>query len=476
MDIRYSLILGEAPRYSDQEHQFIVKVMAYNQSESPERFVTDYIGGQSRQLDLMSDIFAGDDVAKKISKDRIEKLLTKEIKTLVKNVSFEKDMSPKDANAEIDELLSENETDKFDKKVERLFNDQYKEYHNLDQHYFIEHIISRLGLKSMGAIKAVLFDQKQKFADKMNDFANGGAISKEDREIITNCFNRLDEGNKQELKSLLEKNDFDIDGNLDEFLNFKRALYKKSELSRPRPDRVMKPNEAIARAGVDLLRDEMQYKYFKQTGNAGIFFSDKEKEQIKDMSNDEILNKHANFAWQYHRDAYIIGERMKEFGKDATGLGVFVSKLNERPYKLVMKNQDIIRMYFDILKTNFNKFNIQESKELTRFAASLATYSNDPRIKQQIRDTFGVKPFVYDPYQKNQDTYKKEQTKKRLEKAAERIEKGDYISGAVIANEMADIESKYAVKPTKETTKKIKSNHGLSEAQKKILQRYKVRH
>ena len=136
---------------------------------------------------------------------------------------------------------------------------------------------------------------------------------------------------------------------------------------------------------------------------------------------------------------------------------------------------EINQMYFDILKANFNKFNIQESQELTRFAASLATYSNDPRIKQQIRDTFGIKPYVYDPYQKSQDTYKKEQTKKRLKNAAKRIEQGDYVSGVVIANEMAEIESEYAVKPTSKTTKKIKAKHELSETQKKILARYKER-
>ncbi len=472
MDIRYSLKKLEAPAMSYMERKYIIKVIAYNQSRYREQFL--FSGADD--LDLMSGIWSDNQLTQKLSQERIEKILNKEITSLVKTVSFKKDMSPKDANAMIEDLLNEAETDKFDKKVERLFNDRYKEYHAMEQYHFIEVMKGGLSDKSVGAIKAVLFNQKQKAADKMKDFVKGGAIDKENREVITSCFNKLDEENKENFTSLLEKNDFDIRGNYDEFLEFTSSLWKKVELSRPHPDRVIKPSEAIARVAVDLLRDELQYKYFKQTGNTGIFFSDKEKEQIQNMSNNDILDKHSDFAWQYHRDAYIIGEHIKRFGKDATALGAFVSKFDDYAYQVAMKNQDIIRMYFDILKTNFNKFNIQESKELTRFAASLAEYSKDNRIAQQIRDTFGIKPFVYDPYQKNQDTYKKEQTKKRLEKAAKRIEKGDYISGAVIANEMADIESKYAVKPTKETTKKIKSNHGLSEAQKKILQKYKGRY
>lgn len=475
MDIRYSLILNEATRYSDQAPQFFVGVMAYTQSNSPEQFVIR--DEASKLLNLTSDVFSGDKVVKKLSQKNIENLFAKEINALVKSVSFEKNMSPKEANAEIDELLSETQTHDFDKKVEKLFGDQYKQYHILDQHYLVQNIIPRLRVATKGAIKDILSIQKQKPVDKMMDFVKGGAISKEDREVIIDCFNKLDEKNKEELLSVLEKIDFDIYGNLDEINSFENAIYKKSESVRPHPDRVIKPTEAVARAAVDLLRDALQYKYFKQTGNAEIFFSDKEKQQIKNMSNDEILNKHAQFAWQYHRDAYVIGERIKDFGNDATALGVFVSKFNDRDIygHVIMKNQDIIKMYFDILKTNFNKFNIQESQELTRFAASLATYSNDPRIKQQIRDTFGIKTYVYDPYQKSQDTYKKEQTKKRLKNAAKRIEQGDNVSGVVIANEIAEIESEYAVKPTPKTTKTIKAKHKLSETQKEILARYKER-
>ncbi|MCR4917891.1 MAG: hypothetical protein K5912_03020 [Alphaproteobacteria bacterium] len=472
MEIKYLL---------EHDYNDTAFVMAYNVSENPDdRFQVKWA---ENKLDLMRDIRQrGTENNKKQDKlysyARIGKIITEEIKNLTKFVPFEKNMSACDANALIDELLDDAlpETKKIDTAVEKAFKLQNKELHMQYQNYLFERTGETLADLSKAEILKIVYDIKPKLKDAIkikfdSVFGKTSWISEEQKNQAKTNIKGMDTETKKNLISLLEKTNFNIRANYGDFVNIRHKRFDETMKIDPVSSANINPKDAISRVANELLRDAIQYEYFKKTNNPEIFFSNKKLTEIPKLSNDDILEKHAKAGIQYHKDAYVLGERIKELGNDGAAVGVFVSEIKNASGK-TMPNQDIIKMYFDILKTNFNKFNIQESEKLQDFANFLANKSKDTRIAQQIRDTFGIKPEVYTPFRTAQDEVKKKESIKRLKETANRIENGDYVSGAVIANKTADLVNEYSVIPTKETYKKIKKQTELSAIQKKILQKH----
>ena len=410
--------------------------------------------------------------------DEQQKQIKSDIANTVKNISFSKDMSVKAANELIDSVCRKfnHRINNVDAGVENIFK-QLEQYKRLfEQYVYLEMFVSNANDISSGALKEILGVQKQNPFKKAQEFIRyGNSNYKKEVEY----FSKLDARFKKFVKHFLGTHDYDIRGSWSKWIEVQSELFREINSLDPNGKNIIEPDIVISRIEHDLLRDELQYKYFKQTGNSEIFLSAKEKEHLGQLSDKDLLEKFGRFGLLYHKDAYVIGERMKKIGKNIKALDAFCDNLVTTSDN-TMPNQDVIKMYFEIMKQYSNKFiikNFEKYAGLRRFIIRLYNNCESKNIKQQMQESFGKKvvtnmgKYVLDEEAREA----KNRIKNNLYRASERLQKGEVVSGSVIATDIADLISDYDVKLTDQTAKKVMSKKRLSNIQKNVLNSYKTR-
>lgn len=410
--------------------------------------------------------------------DEQKKQIKNDIAGIVKNVSFSKGMSVKAANELINDVCHKfnHRINNVDTGVENIFKQQDKYGHIYEQFMLLEFFMTRAHWVSPEALKEILGVQKQNPFKKAIEFIKQ---NNNNRKEAMEYFPKLDARFKQIVKHFAKEHGYNISDSWIEWVNLQSNIWREIVSANPNGKNIIEPGIVISRVEHDLLRDELQYKYFKQTGNPGIFLSAQEKERLGQLSDNDLLEKFGRFGLLYHKDAYVIGERMKNIGKDIKALDVFCSNLIKISDD-TMPNQDVIKMYFEIMKQYSNKFIVKDFEKysgLQRFVKRLYAYCESKNIKQQMSDSFGKKVVAnmgkYALEQEEKEA--KNRIKNNLRQASERLQKGEIVSGAVIATDIADLILDYDVKQTDKTAKKVMSKKRLSNVQKNVLNRYKTR-
>ena len=162
-------------------------------------------------------------------------------------------------------------------------------------------------------------------------------------------------------------------------------------------------------------------------------------------------------------------QRIEKIAQEKRDITPFMKRLIEKGNPEYYSNQDIIRLFFNSIKNNYNKF--KKNRYVDYFMGYLYDAARNKDLKTQIAETFGLKDRYNGVISHREKRKKKEE---KLIKAAERIKSGGARSGVVIADNIARLYNEYDVASVDrdKTVEKIKAKKSLSKAQQQIVDRY----
>lgn len=373
-------------------------------------------------------------------------------------VSFRADESPEDARKKIEKFIDgKNQYRAFDASVAADINaneDFYLQMQNAE--YYHQALLALSKLEPAG-VHAILTDGKYPFSAAAHDFARGIShkqIRADIKKLPAPVVRRMREFASQRNWIL----SFDA-------IKTESRDYTDSVLrSRPKIDHSSKRvDNIIARAVDDMLRDALEYKYYKKTGNMGIFMSPHGQKMADEMSDTELLGVVGWNAMQNYGNALQVIRRMERIIAANRDITPFMTELN-KTLGDGYANQEIIRMMYNTLSPHYNKF--KNNKKVSEFVSRLRYYVKDSRLATQMAETFGLK----DAPKPNKDKVRAE-----LVAAAARIATGDNVSGVVVLDNELKMARDFAVIPTPETYGRIKKSIKPTAVQAEIVKRFAPR-
>lgn len=355
----------------------------------------------------------------------------------------------------------------FDKTVEKQIQKEKDFWQNvrvLDNYYAITQKMSRF---TPVGIEAMLTGKKYPLATSIHDFFRGM-----DRKDMQDAINALPTDKRKELLKFAKEQNFDIPHQ-----NWKEHGYKKTiangEFEKRDNDFAEFSRKNLfnseMRLAVSALIDRLKYEYYKKTNNMDVFFTKQEYAEINRMSDIDIVNIYGAGATQFFENALVIMQRIEKIAQEKRDITPFMKRLIEKDNPEYYSNQDIIRLFFNSIKNNYNKF--KKNRYVDYFMGYLYDAARNKDLKTQIAETFGLKDRYNGVISHREKRKKKEE---KLIKAAERIKSGGARSGVVIADNIARLYNEYDVASVDrdKTVEKIKAKKSLSKAQQQIVDRY----
>lgn len=355
----------------------------------------------------------------------------------------------------------------FDKAIEKQIQKEKDFWQNvrmLDEYYAITQMMSRF---TPIGIEAMLTGKKYPFATSIHDFLRGV-----DRKEIQDAINALPADKRKDLLKFAQERNFDIPHQTWKEHGRQKALDSKGFETR-NDDLVQFSRKNLfnseMRLAVSALIDLLKYEYYKKTNNMDVFFTKQEYAKINSMSDIDIAKAYGTGATQFFENALVIMQRIEKITQEKRDITPFMKKLLERSKPEYYSNQDIIRLFYNTIKNNHNKF--KKNRYIDYFMAYLHNAARSKDLKTQIADTFGLEGRFSSAMDYREKRKKKEE---KLIKAAERIKSGNVRSGVVIADDIARLYNEYEVAPVdkKKTVKKLQAKKPLSKAQQQIVDRY----
>ncbi len=370
-------------------------------------------------------------------------------------VSFRADESPASAREKIKNFIdSKNQYVAFDASICNDINARENYRQQLVNAEYYKRALLALSKFEPAGVQAILTGAKYPFSMVAHDFARGIShkqIKQDIAKLPIPVVKRLREFAAQR-NYILSLDACNTEGR--DYIDSVARKYPKIDLS---PERV---DDIIARAVDDMLRDALEYKYYKRTGNMEIFVGPNGQKTADALSDKGLLDVVGWNVMQNYGNALQVARRMKMIIAAERDITPFITELNKMLGDGYV-NQDIIRIMFDTLSPHYNKF--KHNKKVSEFIGRLHFYAKDARLATHIAQTFGLK-----------DAAKPNKTDAhlRLKEAATRIASGDNISGVVIVDRELQMARDFAVKPTPETFDRIKKSIKPTAVQQKILQKY----
>lgn len=370
-------------------------------------------------------------------------------------VSFRADETPGAAHEKIRKFIdSKNQYDAFDVSVVTDINAS-ENYHQqlVNAEYYKRALLALTRFEPVG-VQAILTGTKYPFSAAAHDFARGIShkqIKQDIAKLPAPLVKRMREFASQRNYVL----SFDAcNTEAHDYINSVARKYPKIDHSPERVDNI------IARAVDDMLRDALEYKYYKRTGNMGIFISTTTQKHADVLSDKDLLDIIGWNAMQNYGSALQVVRRMKQIIASERDITPFMTELN-KTLGDGYANQEIIRMMFETLSPHYNKF--KHNKKVSEFIQRLHGLVKDARLAQHMAETFGLK---------EAPKPNKDKARARLLAAADRIVSGDNVSGVVVVDRELQLARDFAVKPTPETYGKIKKSIKPTAVQAEILKKY----
>lgn len=357
----------------------------------------------------------------------------------------------------------------FDKTVEKQIQKEKDYWQNariMDAYYDITQTMSRF---TPVGIEAMLTGKKYPLATSIHDFLRGV-----DRTEIQDAINALPADKRKELLKFAKEQNFDIPHQ-----TWREHGWQKIHNSNAYETRAVDLVEfsrknlfnSEMRLAVSALIDRLKYEYYKKTNNMEVFFTKQEYAKINSMSDIDVAKTYGTWATQFFENALVIMQRIEKIAQEKRDITPFMKELYDisYPHREYYCNQDIIRLFYNTLKNNYNKF--KKNRYVDYFMGYLHDAARNKDLKTQIADTFGLEGSFSRAMNYREKLKKKEE---KLIKAAERIKSGNVRSGVVIADDIARLYNEYDVVPVdkKKTVKKIQAKKSLSKAQQQIVDRY----
>lgn len=372
-------------------------------------------------------------------------------------ISFRADESPEDARKKIDAFIdSKNQYRAFDASISNDINVYEKFYLGLQDSELYSQVLMALTRLEPVGVHAILTGGKYPFSAAAHDFAHGISHVPVKRNI-----EKLPKPLIGRLKAFAAQRNYVLsaDACRTEVRNYKDDLLR----TRPKVDRSPERIENItARAVDDMLRDALEYKYYKKTGNMGIFISSQVQRLIDQAPDSKMLNDYG-LGWsamQNYGAALQVVRRMEKIIAADRDITPFITELNKTLGDGYV-NQEIIRMMYNTLSPHYNKF--KKNKKVTEFISRLRYYVKDGHQAKRMAETFGL-PDAPKP--------KKDKVRAELVAAAARIAAGDNVSGVVVLDKKIQLTRDFAVEATPETYALIKKSIRPTYVQRKILRKY----
>ena len=355
----------------------------------------------------------------------------------------------------------------FDKAVEKQIQKEKDYWQNariLDAYYDITQTMSRF---TPVGIEAMLTGKKYPFATSIHDFLRGV-----DRTEIQDAINALPADKRKDLLKFAQEGNFDIPHQTWREHGWQK-IHESDGFETRAVDLVQFSRKNLfnseMRLAVSALIDRLKYEYYKKTNNMDVFFTKQEYAKINSMSDIDIAKTYGTGATQFFENALVIMQRIEKITQEKRDITPFMKKLLERSKPEYYCNQDIIRLFYNTIKNNHNKF--KKNRYVDYFMAYLHNAARSKDLKTQIADTFGLEGRFSSAMDYREKRKKKEE---KLIKAAERIKSGNVRSGVVIADDIARFYNEYGVAPVDkdETVKNLHAKKPLSKAQQQIVKRY----
>lgn len=355
----------------------------------------------------------------------------------------------------------------FDKTVEKQIQKEKDYWQNvriLDAYYDITQTMSRF---TPVGIEAMLTGKKYPFATSIHDFLRGV-----DRTEIQDAINALPADKRKDLLKFAQEGNFDIPHQTWREHGWQK-IHESDGFETRAVDLVQFSRKNLfnseMRLAVSALIDRLKYEYYKKTNNMDVFFTKQEYAKINSMSDIDIAKTYGTGATQFFENALVIMQRIEKITQEKRDITPFMKKLLERSKPEYYSNQDIIRLFYNSIKNNHNKF--KKNRYVDYFMAYLHNAARSKDLKTQIADTFGLEGRFSSAMDYREKRKKKEE---KLIKAAERIKSGNARSGVVIADDIARFYNEYEVAPVdkKKTVKKLQAKKPLSKTQQQIVDKY----
>lgn len=375
-------------------------------------------------------------------------------------VSFAPTDNVVEAHKKIKKLIdANNQYSAFDEKIAADIDadiDYFEQVYRNPTDY--KQALDELSKLEPAGIHAIVTGKKYPFSAVVHDFASGishKSIKANIEALPTPVRKRLREFASQRNYSLSDKSCNQ------EHLDYKKSVERPYPKINRSPERI---DNIIARAVDYMLRDALEYKYFKKTGNMEIFVGKTGQKNIDAMTDDECIHLFANRAMQNYGCALQVKRRLEKIISSNRDITPFISKLEKTLCYDGYVNQEIIRIMFDTLRPHFNKF--KHNKKVTEFVGTLKGYAKDARLAKHISETFGLK----DAPKPNKD-----KVVKSLKDAAKRLSAGNIVSDGVVLKHQAKLVSDFAVIPTEETFDRVKKSIKPGVTQQEILRKFASR-
>lgn len=370
-------------------------------------------------------------------------------------VSFRADETPVAAHEKISKFIdSKNQYAEFDASIAADINAR-EDYHvRLENAEYYKQALLALTKFEPAGVQAILTGTKYPFSMAAHDFARGISHRQIKQDIA-----KLSSPVKKRLREFAAQRNYILS---DEACNTEARDYidtvgRSYPLINHSPERV---EYIIARAVDDMLRDALEYKYYKRTGNMAIFVGPYGQRTADSLSDTELLDVVGWNAMQNYGSALQVIRRMNQIIAAERDITPFMTELN-KTLGDGYANQEIIRMMFETLSPHYNKF--KHNKKVTEFIGRLRFYVKDARLAQHMAETFGLK---------EAPKPNKDKARAKLLAAADRIVSGDNVSGVVVIDRELQLVRDFAVEPTPETFGRIKKSIKPTAVQAEILRKY----
>ncbi|MBO5947048.1 MAG: hypothetical protein J6Q44_02790 [Alphaproteobacteria bacterium] len=373
----------------------------------------------------------------------------------VAKVSFRADEKPEDANKKIKKFIDENNQYRaFDASIASDIDANEDFYLRMKNAEYYHQALLALSKFEPAGVRAILTGEKYPFSAVAHDFARGVShkqIKQDIAKLPRPVVNRMREFASQRNWVI------SYDAANTEGRDYKDMILR----ARPKIDHSdARVDNVIARAVDDMLRDALEYKYYKKTGNMGIFISETGQKSADGLSDSDFIQVVGWNAMQNYGNALQVIRRMERIIAAKRDITPFMTELN-KTLGDGYANQEIIRMMYDTLAPHYNKF--KNNKKVTEFVRRLHGLVKDGRQARHMAETFGL-PDAPKP--------QKDKVRAELAVAAARIASGDNVSGVVVLDNELKMARDFAVIPTPETFSKIKKSIKPTATQMKILEKY----
>ena len=373
----------------------------------------------------------------------------------VAKVSFRADEKPEDANKKIKKFIDENNQYRaFDASIASDIDANEDFYLRMKNAEYYHQALLALSKFEPAGVRAILTGEKYPFSAVAHDFARGVShkqIKQDIAKLPRPVVNRMREFASQRNWVI------SYDAANTEGRDYKDMILR----ARPKIDHSdARVDNVIARAVDDMLRDALEYKYYKKTGNMGIFISETGQKSADGLSDSDFIQVVGWNAMQNYGAALQVVRRMEKIIAADRDITPFITELN-KTLGDGYANQEIIRMMYNTLSPHYNKF--KKNKKVTEFISRLRYYVKDGHQAKRMAETFGL-PDAPKP--------KKDKVRAELVAAAARIAAGDNVSGVVVLDKKIQLTRDFAVKATPETYALIKKSIRPTYVQRKILRKY----